>query len=165
MVLLMPRQHSFIILDFPTPTTPNMAHELQISPRTEYQTARLFFLHTFKARIESKLRRRTSGCSVGLNLNNPQTLHFVHYHSFCVVRYLEVSLFTELYGSPCVWCEGLCGSKVWLHQLISALRKTRGSASRPGRFIPEERVSPSPDTHWTGGGVGPRTGLDVLGKK
>jgi len=33
------------------------------------------------------------------------------------------------------------------------------SASRPGRFTARERES---DTHWIGGWVGPRTGLDTV---
>lgn len=34
--------------------------------------------------------------------------------------------------------------------------------SRPGSLIPEEIAS---DTHWTGDGVGLRTGLDVVEKE
>jgi hypothetical protein len=36
------------------------------------------------------------------------------------------------------------------------------SASRPGRFIPGERA---PGTHWIGGWVGPRAGLDFVEKR
>jgi hypothetical protein len=36
------------------------------------------------------------------------------------------------------------------------------SALRPGRFVPGERA---PGTHWIGGWVGPRTGLDDVEKK
>jgi hypothetical protein len=36
------------------------------------------------------------------------------------------------------------------------------SASRPGRFTPGERA---PSTHWTGGWVGPRTGLNDVKRK
>jgi len=36
------------------------------------------------------------------------------------------------------------------------------SATRPGRFIPWERVH---GTHWIGGWVGPRAGLDLAAKK
>jgi hypothetical protein len=42
--------------------------------------------------------------------------------------------------------------------LTSALVGDEWSASHPGRFTPEERA---PGTHWIGGWVGPRTGLDV----
>jgi hypothetical protein len=35
------------------------------------------------------------------------------------------------------------------------------SASRPGRFTPGEIA---PGTHWTGGWVGPRAGLDDMQK-
>jgi hypothetical protein len=41
--------------------------------------------------------------------------------------------------------------------LTSALVGGEWSASRPDRFTPEERA---PGTHWIGGWVGPRTGLD-----
>ena len=53
MVLLMPRQHIFNLLDLPASTTPNKVNKCQISPRTEYQKARSLVLRTFKARIES----------------------------------------------------------------------------------------------------------------
>jgi hypothetical protein len=42
--------------------------------------------------------------------------------------------------------------------LTSALDGGEWSASRTGRFTPRERA---PDTHWIGGWVGPRAGLDV----
>jgi hypothetical protein len=41
--------------------------------------------------------------------------------------------------------------------LTSALTGGEWSVSRPGRFTPGERA---PGTHWIGGWVGPRTGLD-----
>jgi hypothetical protein len=41
--------------------------------------------------------------------------------------------------------------------LTSALVGGELSASRPGRFIPS--------THWIGGWVGPRTGLDNMEKR
>jgi hypothetical protein len=39
---------------------------------------------------------------------------------------------------------------------------SRWSASRPGRFTPEERA---PGTHWIGGWVGPRVDLEGLEKR
>jgi hypothetical protein len=47
--------------------------------------------------------------------------------------------------------------EVQIHVLTSALVGGEWLASRPGRFTPEER---SPDTHWIGGLMGPRAGLD-----
>jgi hypothetical protein len=44
----------------------------------------------------------------------------------------------------------------------SALVRGEWSASRPGRFTPGERA---PGTHWIGGWVGPRTGLDDVEKR
>jgi hypothetical protein len=41
--------------------------------------------------------------------------------------------------------------------LTPALVDDGWSASRPGRLSPKERT---PSTHWTGGWVGPRVGLD-----
>jgi hypothetical protein len=38
-------------------------------------------------------------------------------------------------------------------------RRGEWSASRPGRFTPRERA---PVTHWIGGWVGPRAGLDAV---
>jgi hypothetical protein len=50
------------------------------------------------------------------------------------------------------------GVDVYLHEfLTSTLDEGEWSASRPGRFIPRERV---PRIHWIGGWVGPRAGLD-----
>jgi hypothetical protein len=43
--------------------------------------------------------------------------------------------------------------------LTTALDGGEWSASRPGRFTPEERT---PGTHWIGGWVGPRVGLDAV---
>jgi hypothetical protein len=50
------------------------------------------------------------------------------------------------------------GVDVWIHVfLTSALVGGEWSASRPGRFIPGERA---PGTHWIGGWVDLRIGLD-----
>jgi hypothetical protein len=46
--------------------------------------------------------------------------------------------------------------------LILALDGVEWSASRLGRFNPWENV---PGTHWIGGWVGPRAGLDAVEKK
>jgi len=49
--------------------------------------------------------------------------------------------------------------EVYIHVfLTSSLDEGEWSASRSGRFTPGESV---PDTHWTGGWVGPRAGLDT----
>jgi hypothetical protein len=45
------------------------------------------------------------------------------------------------------------------HSLTSTLDGGEWSVSRPGRFTPRER---GPGTHWIGGWVGPRAGLDTL---
>jgi hypothetical protein len=55
------------------------------------------------------------------------------------------------------------GMDVQIHIfLTSALVGSEWSTSRPGRFNPGERV---PGTHWIGGWVGPRTGLDEVEKR
>jgi hypothetical protein len=46
--------------------------------------------------------------------------------------------------------------------LTSTLVKGEWSPSRPGRFTHRERV---PSTHWIGGWVDPRAGLDNLEKR
>jgi hypothetical protein len=46
--------------------------------------------------------------------------------------------------------------------LTSALDGGEWSASRPGLFIPGERA---PGTHWIGGWVDPRAGLDDVEKR
>jgi hypothetical protein len=46
--------------------------------------------------------------------------------------------------------------------MISALDCGDRSDSRPGRFNP---VKNTPGTHWIGGWVGPRTGLDAVEKR
>jgi hypothetical protein len=53
--------------------------------------------------------------------------------------------------------------EVWPHAfLTSELDGSAWSASHPGRFTPRERA---PDTHWIGGWVGPRAGLDAAEKR
>jgi hypothetical protein len=49
-----------------------------------------------------------------------------------------------------------------MHSLTSALDGGEWSASRLGRFTPKERA---PRTHWIGGWVGPRAGLDAVVKR
>jgi hypothetical protein len=46
--------------------------------------------------------------------------------------------------------------------LILAAVGSEWSATRPGRFIPGEKDT---GTHWIGGWVGPRTGLDEVEKR
>jgi hypothetical protein len=46
--------------------------------------------------------------------------------------------------------------------MTSALSGGEYSASRPGRFIPGERA---PSTHWIGGWVNPRAGLDDVERR
>jgi hypothetical protein len=48
------------------------------------------------------------------------------------------------------------------HSLTSALDEGERSASRPGRITPREK---GPFTHWIGGWVGPRAGLETVVKK
>jgi hypothetical protein len=48
------------------------------------------------------------------------------------------------------------------HSLTSALDGDEWSASRLGRFTPRERA---PGTHWIGGWVDPRAGLDAVVKR
>jgi hypothetical protein len=55
------------------------------------------------------------------------------------------------------------GMDVYIHIfLTSALVGVEWTASRPGRFTPWERA---PGTHWIGGWVGPRAGLDDVEKR
>jgi hypothetical protein len=55
------------------------------------------------------------------------------------------------------------GVDVQIHiSLTLALAGVEWSASRPGRFAPAER---SPGTHWIGGWVDPRAGLDDIEKR
>jgi hypothetical protein len=49
-----------------------------------------------------------------------------------------------------------------MKSLTSVLDGGEWSASRPGRFIRKERP---PDTHWIGGCVDPRAGLDTVSKR
>jgi hypothetical protein len=52
---------------------------------------------------------------------------------------------------------------VYIHTfLTSALAGGKWSASRPGRFTPGETAA---GTHWIGGWVGPRAGLDDVKKR
>jgi hypothetical protein len=59
--------------------------------------------------------------------------------------------------------EGVWGVDVYIHIfLTSALLGSEWSASRPCRFTPGTRV---PGTHWIGGWMGPRDGLDDVEKR
>jgi hypothetical protein len=49
-----------------------------------------------------------------------------------------------------------------MHSSTSALDGGEWSASRPGRFNPRKRA---PGTHWKGGWMGPRAGLDAVSKR
>jgi len=46
--------------------------------------------------------------------------------------------------------------------LTSTLDGGRWSAARPGRLTPGDK---DPGTHWIGGWVGPRAGLDAVAKR
>jgi hypothetical protein len=52
-----------------------------------------------------------------------------------------------------------CGNRGTTHSSTSALDGGEWSASHPGRFTPRERAA---GTHWIGGWVGPRAGLDAV---
>jgi hypothetical protein len=55
------------------------------------------------------------------------------------------------------------GVDVYIHNfLTSALAGSEWSASRPGRLTPRERA---PGTHWIGGWVDPRAGLDDVERR
>jgi hypothetical protein len=55
------------------------------------------------------------------------------------------------------------GMEVWLHAFLTlALDGGEWSASRPGRFTPWGNAS---GTHWIGGWVGPKAGLDAVVKR
>jgi hypothetical protein len=55
------------------------------------------------------------------------------------------------------------GEWMWIHIfLTSALAGRKWSASRPGRFTAGER---HPSTHWIGGWVDPRAGLEDVEKR
>jgi hypothetical protein len=49
-----------------------------------------------------------------------------------------------------------------MYSLTSALDGGERPDSRPGRFAPRERA---PGTHWIGGWVGPRAGLNTVVKR
>jgi hypothetical protein len=55
------------------------------------------------------------------------------------------------------------GVDVWIHIFLTlALVGGEWSASRPSRFTPIDRV---PGTHWIGGWVGPRAGLEDVERR
>jgi len=57
---------------------------------------------------------------------------------------------------------GACHEGMWWSGTVALLIPNFGSrlsASSPVRFSPRER---DPNTHWTGGWVGPRDGLDSV---
>jgi hypothetical protein len=70
--------------------------------------------------------------------------------------------------SLCLTNSALCHKGVWGSRcvdplfLTSALAGGEWSASRPSRFTPKERAT---GTHWIGGWVDPRAGLDYVEKR
>jgi hypothetical protein len=54
------------------------------------------------------------------------------------------------------------GVDVQIHIFLPRLVEGEWSISRPGRFTPGERA---PGTHWIGGWVDPRAGLDDVKKR
>jgi hypothetical protein len=60
--------------------------------------------------------------------------------------------------------EGVLGMRRYssTHSLTSALDGREWSASHPGSFTPRERA---PGTHWIGGWVDPKAGLDAVMKR
>jgi hypothetical protein len=71
-------------------------------------------------------------------------------------------------GCPCALAEhhamkAYWGVEVYLHVFLTSVPDGgEWSASRPGRFTPGEKAA---GTHWIGGWVGPRAGLDDGGEK
>jgi hypothetical protein len=67
-------------------------------------------------------------------------------------------------GSTPPRLEGVMGEWMYssTHSLTSAPDRCEWTASRPDRFTSRERT---PGTHWIGGWVGPRTGLDAVVKR
>jgi hypothetical protein len=76
----------------------------------------------------------------------------------CKGKVTPVLFLTEHHAMKAYW-GWRCSS---IHSLTSALDGGEWSASRPCRFTPRER---SPGTHWIGGWMGPRSGLDAVVKR
>jgi hypothetical protein len=53
------------------------------------------------------------------------------------------------------------GVNIYIHIFLTSALVGEWSASRPGRFTPRERA---PGTHWIGGWVGSRAGIDDVEK-
>jgi hypothetical protein len=121
-------------------------------------------------------------CGVNWMTRNSQALkgHLLHAgmthhcwkHTVVVLRWSQVRTFIPPPTRPpnifmlATGTTPLCkGKSVWGNRgiaplfLTSALDGGERSASRPCRFIPEGRA---PGTHWIGGWVGPRAGLDAV---
>jgi hypothetical protein len=90
---------------------------------------------------------------------NSECLPHLYWTTFLLWKFrLFVRFFNQ---APCH--EGILGSKgIAPRILTSALDGGEWSASRPGCFTPRER---GPSTHWIGGWVGPRAGLDAVVKR
>jgi hypothetical protein len=90
--------------------------------------------------------------AVSSSLKVKSSLYFTRNHAmktYLLIKHSAIKMYWEV--------------QVYLHTfLTSALDGGEFSASRLGRLTPEVRV---PDTHWTGGCVGPRAGLDAMVKR
>jgi hypothetical protein len=99
----------------------------------------------------SGIEPQSAGCPV-----HSQTLYRLSYSVPRMTDY-QSNIFTTV---PATRHGGAWGERRYSSYLFltSALDRGEWSASRPGRVLPRGK---DPGTHWTGGWVGPRTGLDT----
>jgi hypothetical protein len=103
-------------------------------------------------------------------VNVPQKVHILGYSPFCT-RLETVTLQNKAKKKVkvvSVLSSALCHEDIWGSGvtappfLTSAIGGGEWSPSRTGCFTPGEIV---PGTHWVGGWVGPRAGLDIVEKR
>jgi hypothetical protein len=90
----------------------------------------------------------------------------LHYDDLLLEAFnYNTTRFVKMYSCPSALTEHHAMKAYWGSEsiaqciLASAVDGGKWSVSRPGRFTPKER---DPGTHWIGGWVDPRTGLDTV---
>jgi hypothetical protein len=123
---------------------------------TELDRIALRLVHTEKWRMSPVISLHV--CVFALMKPEENVLKFItfNYHS-SVAGAAECNGITEHHAIKAYWGSAGIAPRI----LTSVLDGVEWSASRPGRFIPRERA---PSTHWIGGWVGPRAGLDAVVK-
>jgi hypothetical protein len=154
---------------------------------TDESLTKWYIVYTFLTKFSFSFRisfsqciRNSKSCALKSDFHYLLNRTYSYYQNHLLTRY--ICTVTEVLPLPTLKCKGK-GIVVhvsffnWAprhegvleewrysstHSLASALDGGEWSTSRPSRFTARERA---PGTHWIGGWVGPRAGLDTVVKR